>query len=89
MALTTKPSLRWSQPSLVLSPAETFTAAAIGGTRFDEASLIEVWRVSRTDDAMRADLEAAAAYGLHLHLRSVDFEAVYHNPSPFLSLDTL
>lgn len=85
MVLETSPMLHWSQPTLVLSPTETFIAAAIGGTRFDEAFLKDVWMTSRVDDALRADIDGAAAYGLHLLLQSMAFEAVYHNPSPFLS----
>lgn len=87
--LETTPMLNWSEPPLVLSPADTFKAAGIGELCFEEAELIQVWMASRQNPVLRAYLHDAAAYGLQKLLSGVAFEDVYRNPSPFITDDSL
>lgn len=88
MVLETTPSEFWAEPRLVLSPADTLKAARIGGMRFDEFHLVDYWRRTRDDPVLRADLDAAAAFGLHLLLASIDYEDLFTFPSPFIPDDS-
>ena len=82
MVPVTKPMLHWSELQLVLSPAETFKAAALGGMRFDEAQLKEFWLETRRDRRSRAVLYDGAAFGLHLLLSQARYEPLLLLPYP-------
>lgn len=88
MVLETTPSDFWAEPCLVLSATDTLKAARLGGMSFDEFLLVDYWLRTGRDPAMRAELNDAAAYGLHLLLATVDYENLFAFPSPFIPDDS-